>query len=146
MITELDIRRAVTRLAAVYPRRGTEDSTVNAWRYVFEGEDYLESHHLREAVRITLKAGGRFAPSPGEILQEAKRIYRADASKTHDVAAGSASAPCPVCGATLRLLTPQEQSYGGFYSGDNMPRAPRFGVFHDREKHERAGIGCAGYW
>lgn len=139
-LTDLDLRRQIKRLKAIYNTKKTDDELVEAWRWVL-GD--LEPHELMSAVSDYAKGGGRFFPVPGQIREHAvqKRPGAGNFESTdwNQLQEG----PCPVCGAVMRLLTPKEQTFGGDYAEGE---AQRYGVLHDLGMHTRAGEPAVGYW
>lgn len=154
MVTELEIRKQVRRLRNVFSTGKNEDEQVKAWSFVFDGEG-IDNQALMAAVSKAAKSESRYMPNPGQVLAIAKEarggIARVMPTKSRDE-----TQPCPVCGAVLRLLPPEDQVHFGWddvegeYRNLGVPvpadSPPRYGVLHDLQKHRAAGVQAVGYW
>ena len=153
-VTEIDIRRQVRRLEVVFSTKKTTDEIVEAWKWVLA--DDLDADELMKAVSDYAKSGGRYFPTPGQIREIAlvgrvAGIYGQKAGpKAWDQ---TLDGPCPICGAVLRMLKPEEQVQFGWDEKDGKfmhmgadSECSRFGVLHDRRKHEQANQPAVGYW
>lgn len=139
-VNELDLRRQIKRLTAIFNTKKTVDELVEAWKWVLSD---LEPHELMSAVSDYARGGSRFFPTPGQIRENAIQKRPGAESFVSTDWNQLQEGPCPVCGAVMRLLTPKEQTFGGSYAeGDAL----RQGVLHDLGQHTRAGVPAVGCW
>jgi len=154
-INEIEMRKAIRRLMAVFPGQKTEDEHYRAWHYVFDGE-HISNTDLMRATSDACKAGGRFMPNAGQILQRALVVLRESGNLDRSVSSDwnqKQEGPCPTCGATLRMLEPEEQVHTywddedkRFVNGAALAIGPKFGILHDRRKHTQAKAPAVGFW
>lgn len=152
-VTELDIRKQVRRLEAVYRAPKSTDELVESWKWVL-GSD-VSPEELMAAVSDYAKSSARYFPTPGQIREAAflRRTHSGEAHQGPKDWTQTMDGPCPVCGAVLRMLDPDEQvqtawdDVAGEYTHQGAPALnPRFGVLHDRRQHESARTPAVGFW
>lgn len=153
MVTDLEIRKNVRRLMAVFSTSKAEDEVVEAWKWVLASD--VEPMELAMAVSDYAKSGARYFPTPGQ-LREAAMAHR-----TSQPAEAGASkdwnqlqeGPCPVCGAVLQLATDPLASRQVYDSRvgkwrartrDDPPPTKRYTVVHDLAEHARRDAPVVG--
>lgn len=145
-VTHGDAMSAISTLATAYSKKLNDreaSDLAGVWVSAMEG---VTPKELKEAVRRYVKTGDRYFPRPAAIRAQAVEI-RAEWNLLDrtEVASDTSESfgPCRVCGARLRLLQPEEMTYGGFY---NPPLRERYGILHDSVAHERARAQIVGYF
>lgn len=133
-ITDLDVKRAMRRLAAVHRPPDDKEAAVRVWRDVL-GD--LNASELISVVNEYLRSDARYFPKPGALRQMALRRRTGPANRS----AGDGPDPaveCPACGAKIRLLDPDEQvlmryDHGELrnYLTENQTGSQRYGIYHD---------------
>ena len=152
-VTEIDLRKQIRRLEAVYRAPKPTDELVASWAWVLSD---VEPGEPMGAVSDYARSPARYFPTPGQI-REAALLRRVESGGAAQLGPRSwnqtLKGPCPVCGAVLRMLKPEEQVQFGWdeESGKFMhmgaeAQGERFGVLHDRRKHESAHEPAIGYW
>ena len=153
----LDVTRALRKLGEAYPSRGRRDEVANVWIDVLAD---LSPRQLERAVLEYMRTDTQYMPAPGQLLalvsnangagtvpgrgsvhqtgkQKQASIYHAW-EQSHE-------GPCPVCGARLEALTPEERGWNAVgMTPEGFSPGARFGVLHHGERHRLAGIPAIG--
>ncbi len=139
MITDLDMKRTLKDLALAHNKKFTAeeyDDMTRLWKYVLKG---VSPGALRSGTGKLLRNPGRFFPKPGELLAAINEGRSPDEWGPTEDKPGLGDSPCPVCGEELRLLTSEEQDPEGIYrSSPSWTDAQRYGICHNRAKHQAA--------
>ena len=85
MITDLEIKRAMKRCAAVYPAPREADNALKVWRAVLtDKRKHITPEELDHAVTAYLDSSERFFPAPGVLWEEYIRATRGSPSYHRD--------------------------------------------------------------
>lgn len=146
-ISAFDTRKQIDRIHGMgytIPSGTTVDRLAAGWLDMMEG---LERHELELAVTGYLRDGSTYWPKPGQIRQRAiairgedPKVGRTDLRSRYLAWESTHEGPCPVCNATVRLLTAEER---GVHNGG--AGAKRFGVYHDHRAHRLEKVPWVGY-
>lgn len=160
MIDDAKLRSQIRRLETVYPTKRDTDDLLQAWKWVLADE--LAYDELMSAVSEYAKSPASYFPSPGKLLEIALR-QRSDSGRSGPVRAvgwdQSQEGPCPVCGASLKLLTPEERGQTHVFDAKAWTSIPIatlremgadvppsiYGIVHDLRQHETAGVPAIGF-
>ncbi len=153
MITEADCLREIRRLEVVYGDQDRADDLARAWHKAL---GRISAASLIAAVeRYIGQPGARYFPRPWQIKALAAEVGTASGDYVAQLSWNQLQeGPCPVCGAVLQLVTDplaqryvwdpgRRPSWRKREKSDPQPEK-RYGVLHDREAHERAGVPIVG--
>ena len=154
----LHIHRALRKLAEAYHIKGKRDDVANVWIHVLAD---MEPQQLDVAVLAYLRTDSKWMPAPGQLLALANGS--AEAGPTHPGGRSIVQTekqkmvshyhgweqhhhgPCPVCGARLEALTPEERGWKAVgMTPEGFSPGASFGVLHDGELHRLAGVQAIG--
>ena len=150
MLNDLDVKRQMRRLAAVYHAPDDREAAVSVWRDVL-GD--LDEGDLDAAVSQYLREPHTYFPKPGKI-REIAQMARRENGKPTEAREEQDPSVCRVCGAVLRELSPAEQvayywddASGKYVNGVLPAIRPRLGILHSLKRHREAGQPVIGsYW
>ena len=138
----LDVNRAIQKLAKVYGKSVRKDELAPIWADVLRN---VSRSAFEFAVSDWLASDAYYFPKPGQIRAKAIEIEGRRTPSKKNVSTID-DGPCPVCGAEIRLLTPEERGWKRLpVTPDDFEPIKRFGVLHDLDKHERAGVPAIDY-
>ena len=156
-ISILDVHRALRKLGDAYPSRGRRDDVANTWIDVLAD---LTPDELRGAVMDYMRGASQYMPAPGLLLDLASQARgpgtlpgRGSVAQTERQKQTSIyhaweqnhEGPCPICGARLEALTPEERGWAEVgMTPEGFSPGARFGVLHNGERHRLAGVHAIG--
>lgn len=159
-LDEMVVAKQVRRLQLAYNTSKPTGDIVKAWLWVMR--DDLEPDELMSAVSEYARGSSSYFPTPGKILEIALRQRRDSGKPIERGPQGwdqRQEGPCPVCGAVMQLLSPEQMGQHEVYdvvarkaisvdalreAGSAMP-PQRYGVLHNLTAHDRAGKPAIGY-
>ena len=139
----LDVSRAIQKLAKVYGKNVRKDELAPIWADVLRNVD---RYAFEFAVADYLASDASYFPKPGQLRAKAVEIQQRRTPSRKVETSSIEEKPCPVCGAEIRLLTPEERGWERIpATTEGFEPGKRFGVLHDLDLHERANVPAIGY-
>lgn len=160
-VTAMDVQSQLKRLVSAgyrAPNNGDLEHTAAVWVKVLEG---IEAHEFRQAVERYLRSDARYFPRPGHIRNVALEGRANGNAPLHTLEAqylrweASQEGPCPVCGATLRMVSADESDTPPVIWDPELDRIrkrteddpsppDRLAVMHDPTEHAAARVPHVG--